>query len=146
MRPSDCHRMHVISKGWKIKLSSAYQFLMHRWRINEYSFYLEFNQWREVLELGSNLHSVIYFLTGSPKVLLVLFHIFSFFRKDEIPFRCWGCLCTYASTNGAVLVCLGSGVVWSEWSIQINEISHIIILRGKCFPVLSKYITSVNYC
>ena len=30
----------------------------------------------EVLQLTSNLHSVIYFLTGSPKIFLVLFHIF----------------------------------------------------------------------
>ena len=34
--------------------------------------------------------------------------------KSSIPFRSWGRLYIYSSTNGAILICLGSGVVWSK--------------------------------
>ena len=66
-------------KSRRVKLPSAYLSLIHINKVFIWRYWF-INQWGLEVELASNLYSVIYISTGSPKVWLVLICIFLFFQ------------------------------------------------------------------
>ena len=89
------------------------------------------NQWGLVVELASNLYSVIYISAGSPKVWLVLIRICYPFRHSIQKLRMPLLLFLHKWCNSYMFKFRGS-LVWRKYSL-LNEIGHIINLYEYAF-------------